>query len=213
MTNNWLIYPNVTLGENTSIGDFVIIGEPAQGKRPGEIPTSIGYSAKIRSHTVIYAGNIIGDNLQTGHGVLVREENQIGDNVSLGSHSIIEHHINIGDGVRIHSNVFVPEYSLLEDGCWIGPGAILTNARYPRSKSVKESLQGPIVRSCAKIGAGAVLLPGITVGKDSLVGAGTVVVKDVPDGAVVVGNPGKIIRYVNDIDVYRNLLDSGQTIS
>lgn len=193
----------VALGADALVGDFVIVGQPPRGKRAGEIETRIGARAVIRSHTVIYAGNTIGDDFQTGHGALVREENQIGDNVSIGSHSIVEHHVKIGNGVRIHSNVFVPEYSVLEDDCWLGPNVVITNARYPRSKNVKETLQGATIKRGAKIGANATLLPGVVIGENALVGAGAVVVDDVPDGAVVVGNPARIVKNIDQISEYR----------
>lgn len=205
MSDNTIIFPNVMLGEEISLGEFVLVGEPPRGKYAGELLTRIGQGAEIRSHSVIYAGNIIGINFQTGHGVLIREENVIGDHVSIGSHSVIEHHVKIGNNVRIHSNAFIPEYSVLEEGCWVGPGVILTNALYPRSQGVKESLQGPIICHGAKIGAGAVLLPGITIGRNSLVGAGAVVVSDVPEGVVVVGNPARFVRDVSDIQAYQVL--------
>ena len=203
MSDTCRVYPNVLLGTGVILGDFVIVGEPPRGKATGELPTHIGAGAVIRSHTVIYAGNVIGDHFETGHGALIREENQIGNNVSIGTHSIVEHHVEIGSDVRVHSGVFIPEYSVLEAGCWVGPGVIFTNARYPRSPGVKETLRGPQIRSGAKIGAGAVLLPGITVGRYALVGAGAVVVGDVPGGAVVVGNPGRIIKFIADLDVYQ----------
>ena len=203
MKNDSRIYPNVELQKDVSLGLFVIVGEPPRRCAPGELATAIGSRAVIRSHTVIYAGNVIGDDFQTGHGVLIREENRIGNNVSIGSHSVIEHHVEIGSDVRIHSNVFVPEFSVLEDGCWIGPCVVLTNARYPLSPRAKETLQGPLVRSQAKVGAGAVLLPGVTVGRNALVGAGAVVVRDVPDGAVVVGNPAHIINSVSELSAYQ----------
>ena len=200
---NYHLLANVRLGENPTIGEFAIIGAPPRGKKPGELETRIGARAVIRSHTVIYAGNVIGDDFQTGHGALVREENQIGNNVSIGSHSIVEHHVKIGNGVRIHSNVFVPEFSILEDECWLGPNVVVTNARYPRSKNVKENLQGATIKRGAKIGANVTLLPGIVIGANALIGAGAVVVRDVPDGAVVVGNPARAIKRVEDITEYR----------
>lgn len=197
------IFPNVELGADSQIGAFAIIGEPPRGKKPGELETRIGARAVIRSHTVIYAGNVIGNDFQTGHGALVREENQIGDNVSIGSHSIVEHHVVIGNGVRIHSNVFVPEFSILEDDCWLGPNVVVTNARYPRSKNVKETLKGATIKRGAKIGAHATLLPGIVIGENALVGAGAVVVRDVPAGAVVVGNPARVVKRIEEIEEYR----------
>ncbi len=197
------IYQNVTFGANATIGEYVIVGEPPRGRADGELPTVIGANALIRSHTVIYAGNLIGDNFQTGHGALIREENEIEDDVSIGSHSIVEHHVVIRRGARLHSNVFVPEYSLLEEECWLGPNVVVTNARYPRSLHVKEELRGAHILRGAKIGANATLLPGITVGAGALVGAGAVVVADVPDGAVVVGNPARVVKALSDIQAYQ----------
>lgn len=197
------ILPNVQLGSDATISAFCIIGEPPRGKKPGELETRIGARAVIRSHTVIYAGNVIGDDFQTGHGALVREENRIGHNVSIGSHTIVEHHVTIGDNVRLHSNVFVPEYSVLEDDCWLGPNVVITNARYPRSKNVKEQLRGATIKRGAKIGANATLLPGVVIGENALVGAGAVVTRDVPDGAVVVGNPARVIKRVEEIKEYQ----------
>jgi acetyltransferase-like isoleucine patch superfamily enzyme len=196
------LYPNVILGRNVQIGEYVVIGVPPAGKAAGELPTSIGDNAVIRSHTVIYAGNRIGKNFQTGHGVLVREENEIGDNVSIGSHSVVEHHVRIGNGVRIHSQAFVPEFSILEDGCWIGPNVVLTNAKYPLSPDAKKNLKGPVIRAGAKIGANATILPGVTIGRNALVGAGSVVVEDVPDGKVVAGNPARVLKDVSEIAAY-----------
>lgn len=190
------LYDGVELGEGSEIGDFAIIGVPSQS---GGGRTRIGAGAVIRSHTVIYAGNVIGRNFQTGHHALVREDNQIGDNVSIGTSSVVEHHVKIGDGVRLHSCVFVPEYSVLENDAWLGPGVIVTNARFPRSAKVKDYLRGPHIGAGARIGAGAVLLPGIRIGEGVLVGAGAIVTKDVPDHAVVVGNPARVTKRVFDL--------------
>ena len=199
------IHENVTFGEGAVLGEFLVVGEPARGTRAGELPTRIGASAIIRSHTVIYAGNVIGDHFQTGHGVLVRENNRIGDRVSIGSHSIVEFSVDIGDGVMIHSNAFVPEYCVLEEGCWIGPGVVLTNARYPRSINVKQTLSGVHVGRGAKLGAGAVVLPGIRIGANALIGAGAVVVKDVAAGAVVAGSPARMLRMLREIPDYEGM--------
>ncbi len=196
---NHTIHPNVAIGRNAVIEDFVIIGVPPRGKKSGELPTLIGDNAVIRSHTVIYAGNSIGDNFQTGHHVMVREENKIGNNVSIGTSSVIEHHVTIGSDVRIHTNAFVPETSILEDGCWLGPHVVITNALYPLSPNVKEELHGAIVKKRAKVGANATLLPGVTIGENSLVGAGSVVTKDVPPNKVAVGNPARIINTISKL--------------
>lgn len=197
------LYPNVHLPDDADIGPFVILGEPPRGKSPGELPTWFGARPILRSHTVIYAGNRIGDDFQTGHGVLIRESNEIGSNVSIGSHTIVEHHVKIANNVRLHSNVFVPEYSILEEGCWLGPNVVITNARYPRSRTVQENLRGAHIKRGAKIGANATLLPGIVIGENALIGAGAVVTRDVPPNAVVAGNPARIINTLDAIKAYQ----------
>jgi acetyltransferase-like isoleucine patch superfamily enzyme len=208
MTKLYQLYPQVRLALGTQIEAYAIIGVPPYGRASGELETLIGPNALIRSHTVIYAGNIIGANFQTGHGVLVRELNEIGDDVSIGTHSIVEHHVHVGNRVKIHSNAFIPEYSILEEGVWVGPGVVFTNALYPASPQAKANLQGPRLLAGAKIGANATLLPKIIVGHNALVGAGAVVVANVPDGKVVVGNPARIIKNVTDLEAYQinNLL-------
>jgi len=203
----WRRHANVELGADSKVDDFVIIGRPPRGKQEGELTTSIGDRAVIRSHTVIYAGNQIGDDFSTGHGVMLREENQIGHRVSIGTHTVVEHHVAIGDDVRIHSQAFIPEYSVLEEGCWIGPNVVFTNALHPLCPKVKQCLKGPTVRRGAKIGANATLLPDVTVGENALVGAGSVVVGDVPAGAVVAGNPARVIKQVSELDCPYHLID------
>lgn len=194
---------NVNLGENVKIGEFVIIGIPPRGTKPRELLTIIGDGAHIRSHTVIYAGNCIGQNFQTGHHVLIRELNSIGDNVSIGTHTVIEHHVTLGDGVRIHSQAFIPEYTIVEAGAWIGPNVVCTNALYPLSSDAKTNLKGPVIRAGAKIGANVTLLPGVDIGENALIGAGAVVTKDIPPGKVAVGNPVRIIKDISNLTAYQ----------
>jgi acetyltransferase-like isoleucine patch superfamily enzyme len=198
-----IIYDKVLLGDNGIVDEFVILGVTPRHYHPGELETRIGPKAFIRSHTVIYAGNTVGIEFQTGHGVMIRELNHIGDEVSIGTHSVIEHHVQVGYRVRIHSNAFVPEYSVLEDYAWVGPNVVLTNARYPRSPKAKVNLKGPHLLPGAKIGANATVLPEVVIGRNALVGAGSVVVRDVPDDKVVVGNPARVIRDVRELDAYQ----------
>jgi acetyltransferase-like isoleucine patch superfamily enzyme len=198
-----IVYPNTQIGARAAIGEFVVLGLAPRNHAEGDLPLIIGDGSIIRSHTVIYAGNSIGRGLETGHGVLIRESNEIGDEVSIGSHSIVEHHVVIKSRVRIHSNAFIPEFSVLDEEAWIGPNVVFTNAIYPLGAGAKAGLRGPHICSGAKIGANATLLPGITIGRDSLVGAGAVVLSDVPDRKVVVGNPARIVHDVDELEAYR----------
>lgn len=194
-----VLHPGVRLGRDVVIEDFCIVGCPPRGFASGAMETVIGDGAVIRSHSVIYAGNVIGRGFSSGHHAFLRESNEIGDDVSIGTHSIIEHHVRIGVGVRIHSRAFIPEYSVLHDACWIGPGVVLTNAKYPASPDAKRNLRGVVVGSRARIGANATILPGLVVGEGSLVGAGAVVTRDVAPGQVVVGNPADELGLVRNL--------------
>lgn len=200
------IYKNVKLGKGSVVEEFVVIGKPPRGRKDGELKTVIGAGAVIRSGTVIYAGNRIGRNFQTGHNVTVRESNSIGDNVSIGSLSCVEHHVKIADNVRIHSQAFVPEYSTLEEGSWIGPNVVLTNAPHPLCPKVKECLLGPTIKKGAKVGANSTILPRVVVGKDSLIGAGSVVAKDIPPYSVAAGNPAKVIKKIGELECKHGLI-------
>ena len=199
ISNSAIIHPNVKLGQNCSVEDFAIIGAPPKGYRAGELETVIGDNAVIRSHTVIYAGNIIGANFQTGNKANIRELNDIGDNVSVGTLSVVEHHVRIGNGVRVHSLAFIPEFTIIEDECWIGPNVVITNAKYPKSPTAKQDLKGVYVKRYAIIGANATILPGVTIGERALIGAGSVVTKNVSENFVMAGNPAKMINNIGKL--------------
>jgi acetyltransferase-like isoleucine patch superfamily enzyme len=131
---------------------------------------------------------------------MIREENTIADGVRIGTSSVIEHHVRIHKNVHIHSRAFIPEYSILHEGCWIGPAAVLTNTPHPLCPKAKECLRrGVIVKKYAKIGANATLLPHISIGEYCVVGSGAVVTKDVPAGKVVAGNPARIIKSLSQL--------------
>lgn len=190
-----IIYPNVQLGKDIIVEDFCIVGAPFKGYN--DETTIIEDGAVIRSHTVIYAGNRIGRNFQTGNKANIRELNVIGDNVSIGTLSVVEHHVVIEDDVRIHTQAFIPEYSTLKKNCWIGPNVVLTNAKFPKSPDAKMHLKGPIIEESAKLGANSTILPALRIGRNALIGAGSVVTKSVEEDAVVSGNPARFIRKIH----------------
>ena len=193
------LFPNVTLGPKAELGEFVIIGHPPRGAGPGDLRTTIGREAVIRSHTVIYAGNRIGDHFSTGHFVMVRENNVVGHHVSIGTGTVVEHHVEIQDHVRIHSNAFIPEFTVLEEGAWVGPGVVMTNTFHPLCPKAKQCMRGPRLKKGAKVCANVTLLPWITIGEGALVGAGAVVCDDVAPGAVVVGLAGETIKTIAEL--------------
>ncbi|HGO5301665.1 acyltransferase [Vibrio harveyi] len=112
------------------------------------------------------------------------------------AHTLIENDVVIGDDVTIKSGVYVWDGITIEDEAFIGPSVVFSNDKYPRSKVYPEKFMRTLVQRGASIGANATILPGITIGERSMVGAGAVVTKDVPSKAIVMGNPAKVVGYV-----------------
>jgi acetyltransferase-like isoleucine patch superfamily enzyme len=160
------------------------------GRRPDLAPLVLGARARVRSGTVLYAGTVIGEALETGHNVVIREENRLGDRVWIWSNSVVDYGCQLGSDIRIHCGCYLAQGTRVEDGASFGPGALTTNDRYP----VTQDFEGPWIRAGARIGANATILPGVVVGAGALVGAGAVVTRDVPEGATVVGNPARELR-------------------
>ncbi|KAA8561486.1 MULTISPECIES: acyltransferase [Pseudomonas] len=127
---------------------------------------------------------------------IVFEGAVIGSNCNICAHTLIESDVVIGNNVTIKSGVFLWDGTRIEDDAFIGPNATFTNDPMPRSKIYPDAFMGVTIMKGASIGANATLLPGVTVGSYAMVGAGAVVTKNVPDRAVVIGNPATIIRYV-----------------
>jgi acetyltransferase-like isoleucine patch superfamily enzyme len=157
----------------------------------------IGPNAVIRAFTVIYVGSRIGSHLETGHGAVIREENRIGDQLSIWNHSTIDYGCVIGHRVRIHTGVYVAQFTTIEDDVFLAPGVMIANDRHPVCRGC---LQGPTIKRGARIGINATLLPAVVIGERALVGAGAVVTKDVPAGAVVAGNPARVVGDVDELD-------------
>lgn len=138
----------------------------------------------------------IGSGTNVWQYVVILEGAKIGKNCNLCAHVLIESDVEIGDNVTIKSGVQVWDGTRISNNVFLGPNATLTNDLMPRSKEYPESFSQITIEEGASVGANATILPGIKIGKKAMIGAGSVVTKDVPDYAVVVGNPAKIIRYI-----------------
>jgi acetyltransferase-like isoleucine patch superfamily enzyme len=186
-----IIRDNVHIKQGSFIGARCILGEYLMdfyADRQNKVhPLVIGENALIRSESVIYGDTIIGDNFQSGHRITIREESNIGNNVRIGTLSDIQGKCTIGNYVNLHSNVHIGQKSVIKDFVWIFPYVVLTNDPTPPS----ENLIGVTVENYAIIATGSIILPGVNIGEDSFVGAGSVVNKDVEKETLVVGNPIK----------------------
>lgn len=197
--SNTIVRSHSTIGSGTSIGSNCIVGENLMDfyidHKKHQHPLVIGENALIRSGTIIYGDSIIGINFQTGHNVTIREKAQIGDDVSIGTLSDIQGNCRIGNYVRMHSNVHIGQLSVIDDFVWIFPYVVLTNDPTPPS----ENFVGVHICSFAIVATNSIIMPGITIGQDALIGAGAIVTKDVSEYAVAVGNPAKAISDVRKI--------------
>lgn len=194
-----IIYDNVFLGENPDISPYVILGKRPVGTPVDKLKLAIGRNATIRSFTTIYLGSEIGDFFSTGQNVSIREDNFIGNDVSIGTGSSIEFGNFIDDGTRIHSSCFL-EMVRVGKNVFIGPNVIFTDDPHPmKCPHYKECRGGARVEDFAKIGANCTILPGVKIGRNALIGAGSVVIEDIPPDTVFAGSPARFIKKIEDL--------------
>ncbi|MDD4685251.1 MAG: DapH/DapD/GlmU-related protein [Bacteroidales bacterium] len=193
------IYDNVEIGDNTIIANDCIIGEPLNdyyfNEEYNNPSTIIGANSLIRSHTIIYADNVFGDKFSCGHRVTIRENTKFGESCRIGTLSDIQGHSVFGDHCWLHSNVHIGQKSKIGNFVFIYPYVVFTNDPTPPS----DICIGPSVGDYSQIAVFSVLLPGVKIGKHCLVGAGSIVSKDVEDFQLVLGNPARKIKNVKDI--------------
>ena len=191
--------PGVQLGPRSVVGPYSILGEPVAAFYTDDAhvprPLTFGEDTLIRSHSVFYEGSQFGPGFECGHRVTVREGTEAGSHVRIGTLSDVQGDCQIGEFVRLHSNVHIGMKSVISDYVWIFPYVVLTNDPQPPS----EQLVGVTVDEFAVIATMTVVLPGVRIGRDALVGASSLVRNDVPDLAVVVGNPAKQVTTVDKI--------------
>lgn len=187
----WLV-----MGEGYTIDRMATVGYKPSRKIKA-LDTVIGAGAVVRSGSVIYAGSHIGDRLETGHNVVIREENQIGDGLSIWSNSVLDYGCQVGNNVRIHCNCYVAQLTVIEDDVFLAPGVQIANDPHPICTLC---MKGPTIRKGARIGVNVTILPHVEIGEYALIGAGTVVTRNVPPRSVMTGNPGKVVKMVDELE-------------
>jgi acetyltransferase-like isoleucine patch superfamily enzyme len=189
--------PDLIIRERLRLDVTAVLGYPPA--RTCNRDLQLGADAWIRSGSTIYSGSRIGARFQTGHNVVVREECTIGDDVSVWSNTVIDYGCRIGDRVKIHSNCYIAQYTDIADDVFLAPGVCVANDLYPGRADSAGVMSGPSIGAGAQIGVNVTLLPFVRIGAGSLIGAGAVVVLDVPPGAVAFGNPATVRGQVDDL--------------
>jgi acetyltransferase-like isoleucine patch superfamily enzyme len=202
------------------VGDAVCLGHPPKAVTAGADPsaasprirdllileptTEIGAGGLVRSQTVIYSHVRIGPRFATGHHVLIREHTTIGARCVFGSFAGCDGYTIIGDDVVVGQGSYLAQSARIGNGVFIA--ALTVFSDNPRIlRRVGEDLQGPVIEDYVRISIQCSILPGVTIGADSLVGAASVVTRDVPPGVLAMGSPCRVVRDLTpaEIDDYR----------
>jgi acetyltransferase-like isoleucine patch superfamily enzyme len=206
-----IVHPGTVVGEGCKILDYAVVGKQptlsprSTAKREELPPLELGAGTIVSTGAVVFAGTTVGERAIVGDQACVRERCTIGDDVVIGRGSLVENDTSIGALTKIQAHAYITAYSLLEDNVFIAPCVITTNDNFMGRTEKRHGLvKGPTIRRGARVGGGAVLLPGIEIGEEAFIGAGAVVLHDVPPRALMVGSPARQIREVPDEELLEN---------
>lgn len=205
------VYPGTVLGEGVKVLEGAVVGKQptlsprSTAKREPLPPAELGDGTIVSTGAIVFAGSQIGERVILGDQSCVRERVRVGDDVVLGRGSLIENDTTIGARTKIQAGAYITAYSTLEDDVFIAPCVVTTNDNFMgRTERRHDLIAGPTIRRGARIGGGAILCPAVEIGEEAFVGAGAVVTKDVPPRMLVVGNPARVVRAVDDDQLLEN---------
>jgi acetyltransferase-like isoleucine patch superfamily enzyme len=206
-----IVHPGTVLGEGVKVLEHAVVGKQpslsprSTAKREPLEPTVIGDGTIVSTGAVVFAGTKVGARVILGDQSCVRERVVVGDDVVIGRGSLVENDTTIGALTKIQAEAYITAYSTLEDNVFIAPCVVTTNDNFMgRTEKRHDLIKGPTIRRGARIGGGAVLLPGIEIGAEAFVGAGAVVTKNVEPRMLVVGNPARVMRPVAADELLEN---------
>jgi acetyltransferase-like isoleucine patch superfamily enzyme len=198
-----VVYPGTVVGEGCRILDFAVVGKqptlsPRSTAKQEELPPlELGAGTIVSTGAIVFAGSRIGARVIVGDQACVRERCTVGDDVVIGRGSLVENDAAVGARTKIQAMAYITAYATLEEDVFIAPCVETSNDNFMgRTERRHELRRGPTIRRGARVGVGAVLCPAVEIGEEAFVGAGAVVVKDVPPRVVVVGNPARVLREV-----------------
>ncbi|MGB3544598.1 DapH/DapD/GlmU-related protein [Rubrivirga sp.] len=199
-----VVHDGSRLGPGVRVDDHAVIGKrPMRAARSATTSAADLEAAVMGADTIVGTGAVVYRGATIGERVLIADYATVRERVSVGSESIvgrgvaIENDSTVGARCKLETNVYVTAYSTIEDDVFVAPGVLTSNDAYlARTEARKTAFAGPTVRESARIGVGAVLLPGLEVGSEAVVAAGAVLSKDATGGRVHVGVPARDVRAV-----------------
>ena len=203
-----VVHDGVVVGPDSLIESGAILGKQPR-LRPGSSaslgeplgPLVLDCGVTVCCGAVVYAGARIGAGAILGDHCQVRERATVGPGSVVGRGSSVDFGARVGARVRIQTGVYVTAEAAVEDDVFLGPGVQMTNDHTMGRHRAGEKLRGPVIRRAARIGGGAILLPGVEVGEEAFVAAGALVTRDVAAREVVMGVPARVVRRVPDEDL------------
>ncbi len=206
-----VVYPGTILGDGCKVLDGAVVGKQpslsprSTAKREELAPAEVGPGTIVSTGAIVFAGTHIGARVIVGDQACVRERVTVGDDVVIGRGSLIENDTTVGAMTKIQADAYITAYSTLEEQVFIAPRVVTTNDNYMGRTEKRHALvKGPTIRRGARVGGGAILCPGVEIGEEAFVGAGAVVVQDVPPRVLVVGNPARVLRDVAEDELLEN---------
>ena len=198
-----IVYPGTVVGDGCQILDYAVVGKqptlsPRSTVQQEELrPLELGPGTIVSTGAIVFAGSRLGARVIVGDQACVRERCEIGDDVVIGRGSLVENDTTVGARTKIQAMVYVTAYATLEEDVFLAPCVQTSNDNFMGRTERRHGLRkGPTIRRGARVGVGAVLCPAVEIGAEAFVGAGAVVVNDVPPAVVVVGNPARVLRAV-----------------
>lgn len=204
---NVVIHAGAEIGNGVVIQDGAVIGKsPVLGPRSSAPRTELARTrladgAAVLTGAVIFAGARLESGAIAGDQSHVRERSVIGARSVIGRGSAIDNDVTVGTDVRIQSNCYLTGHMVIEDHVFVGPGVTTTNDNTMARQSLDAPLHPPRLERACRVGGGAVLCPGVRIGSEAYVAAGSVVTTDAPPGAVMMGVPAREARTVPESDL------------